>query len=68
VSSPWVGLDRDAFRLYVEDAQRLNRLRHDRTYFLQSGWADERGERRPPRPEWTPPVRRPGDTHKRSTP
>lgn len=52
--SPWVGMSRERFREWANDQARINRLRHDRTYFLQSGWADEVSERRPrptPQPE-----------------
>lgn len=57
--SPWVGLTREQFRAYVYDQSRINRLRQDPTYFLQSGWAEEVSERRPSKAqEWTPPAKR----------
>lgn len=39
MSSPWVGLSRKKFGEYVNDPSRINRLRHDKSFYLV-GWFD----------------------------
>jgi hypothetical protein len=42
---------------YVNDTERINRLRQDKSFYSQSGWAHEVSDRRPTPPkEWVPPV------------
>jgi hypothetical protein len=51
-------LDREAFNRYVNDQSRLARLRADKSFVLQSGYAEEVSERKPKMKDWTPPALR----------
>jgi hypothetical protein len=55
--SPWVNVPRDKWSDYVNDEARLQRLRADKTFYLQSGWAVEVLDRRPTvrSGDWNPP-------------